>query len=89
MPITGTEPDHDHKIALPAGALGLVRRSWIVTSELIHTRAAGEGDREAVEGAAATTKDPWILGREATFPMPASGSRRRLIARVSSPYAPG
>ena len=33
-PITGTEPNHDDKIALPAGALGLSRPSWIVTSEL-------------------------------------------------------
>jgi hypothetical protein len=34
MPITGTEPAHEHKIALSAGALGLLRRSWIVISEL-------------------------------------------------------
>jgi mRNA-degrading endonuclease toxin of MazEF toxin-antitoxin module len=34
VPITGTEPEHDHKIALAAGALGLARTSWIVTSEI-------------------------------------------------------
>jgi len=47
MPITGTEPDHDHKIALPAGALGLVRRSWIVTSELNITVWPGHDLRAA------------------------------------------
>lgn len=33
-PITGTDPGHDDKIPLRGGALGLVRPSWIVTSEL-------------------------------------------------------
>ena len=34
VPITGTEPEHSHKIALAGGALGLARPSWIVTSEI-------------------------------------------------------
>lgn len=34
VPITSSEPEHDHKIALTAGALGLTRPSWIVTSEI-------------------------------------------------------
>jgi hypothetical protein len=34
VPITGTEPEHDHKITLAAGALGLARTSWIVASEV-------------------------------------------------------
>ncbi len=34
LPITGTEPAHDHKIPLKAGTFGLTRPSWIVTSEL-------------------------------------------------------
>lgn len=33
-PITGTEPQHDEKIPLAAGSLGLTRQSWIVTLEL-------------------------------------------------------
>ena len=34
VPITGTEPEHNDKIALAGGALGLARPSWIVTSEI-------------------------------------------------------
>jgi hypothetical protein len=47
MPITGTEPDHANKIPLSAGALGLERRSWIVTSELNVTRWPGHDLRPA------------------------------------------
>lgn len=34
VPITSSEPEHDNKIALSPGALGLSRPSWIVTSEI-------------------------------------------------------
>lgn len=47
MPITGTEPIHEHKIALPGGALGLERPSWIVTSEFNLTRWPGHDLRPA------------------------------------------
>ncbi len=47
MPITGTEPDHEHKIPLPGGSVGLERRSWIVTSELNMTRWPGHDLRPA------------------------------------------
>ncbi len=47
MPITGTEPDHDHKIPLPAGTFGLKRQSWIVTSELNITLWPGHDLRPA------------------------------------------
>ena len=47
MPITGTEPDHDHKIPLAGGAFGLERRSWIVTSELNVTHWPGHDLRPA------------------------------------------
>ncbi|HEY5071235.1 MAG TPA: hypothetical protein VII63_04305 [Caulobacteraceae bacterium] len=48
-PITGTEPDHAHKIPLAAGAFGLARRSWIVTSELNITVWPGHDLRPARE----------------------------------------
>jgi hypothetical protein len=47
MPITGTEPLHDDKIALRGGALGLERQSGIVTSELNITRWPGHDLRPA------------------------------------------
>ena len=47
VPITGTEPGHEHKIPLPGGALGLARQSWIVTSELNITRWPGHDLRPA------------------------------------------
>jgi len=47
MPITGTEPTHDHKVPLSAGALGLARQSWIVTSELNITDWPGHDLRPA------------------------------------------
>ena len=47
MPITGAEPNHDHKIPLSGGALGLDRRSWIVTSELNVTSWPGHDLRPA------------------------------------------
>ena len=47
MPITETEPDHDNKIPLSAGALGLERQSWIVTSELNITVWPGHDLRPA------------------------------------------
>lgn len=59
MPITGTEPDHDNKIPLPAGALGLERRSWIVTSELNITLWPGHDLRPAREPKGAW----WRYGR--------------------------
>lgn len=47
LPITGTEPSHDDKIPLAAGAFGLERRSWIVTSELNVTVWPGHDLRPA------------------------------------------
>jgi mRNA-degrading endonuclease toxin of MazEF toxin-antitoxin module len=47
VPITGTAPDHAQKIPLPAGAFGLERRSWIVTSELNITVWPGHDLRPA------------------------------------------
>ncbi len=47
MPITGTEPSHEYKIALPGGALGLERPSWIVTSEFNLARWPGHDLRPA------------------------------------------
>lgn len=47
MPITGTEPDHDHKIPLPGGTFGLKRQCWIVTSELNITLWPGHDLRPA------------------------------------------
>ena len=47
MPITGTEPSHEHKIPLSGGSLGLDRQSWIVTSELNVTRWPGHDLRPA------------------------------------------
>jgi hypothetical protein len=59
MPITGTQPAHDHKIALPGGALGLERASWIVTSELNVTRWPGHDLRPAKKPSGAW----WRYGR--------------------------
>ena len=59
MPITGTEPAHDHKIPLPGGALGLERRSWIVTSDLNITRWPGHDLRPARKPSGAW----WRYGR--------------------------
>jgi hypothetical protein len=59
MPITGTEPDHDNKISLPGGALGLERTSWIVTSELNVTRWPGHDLRPARKPSGAW----WRYGR--------------------------
>lgn len=59
MPITGTEPAHEHKIALPGGALGLERPSWIVTSELNITRWPGHDLRPARKPSGAW----WRYGR--------------------------
>ena len=59
MPITGTEPAHEHKIPLPAGALGLARESWIVTSELNVTLWPGHDLRQARTPAGAW----WRYGR--------------------------
>jgi len=47
VPITGTEPDHDEKIPLPGGVLGLERPSWIVVSELNVTVWPGHDLRPA------------------------------------------
>ncbi len=47
VPITGTEPDHDHKVPLPGAALGLERPSWIVMSELNVTVWPGHDLRPA------------------------------------------
>lgn len=47
LPITGTEPDHDKKVPLPGGVLGLERPSWIVTSELNVTVWPGHDLRPA------------------------------------------
>jgi mRNA-degrading endonuclease toxin of MazEF toxin-antitoxin module len=46
-PITGTEPAHANKLPLSGGALGLVRNSWIVTSELNVTSWPGHDLRPA------------------------------------------
>jgi hypothetical protein len=59
MPITGTEPAHDHKIALAGGALGLERPSWIFTSELNLTRWPGHDLRPARKPSGAW----WRYGR--------------------------
>jgi len=59
MPITGTEPDHDNKVPLPGGALGLERASWIVTSELNITRWPGHDLRPARKPSGAW----WRYGR--------------------------
>jgi mRNA-degrading endonuclease toxin of MazEF toxin-antitoxin module len=47
VPITGTDPGHGDKIALNGGALGLVRPSWIVTSEINITDWPGHDLRRA------------------------------------------
>ncbi len=59
MPITGTEPTHDHKIPLSGGALGLERASWIVTCELNVTRWPGHDLRPAHKPSGAW----WRYGR--------------------------
>jgi hypothetical protein len=59
MPITGTEPGHADKIPLSAGALGLERQSWIVTSELNVTRWPGHDLRPARKPSGAW----WRYGR--------------------------
>lgn len=58
-PITGTEPAHDNKIPLSGGALGLERRSWIVTSELNITIWPGHDLRPARKSSGAW----WRYGR--------------------------
>lgn len=58
-PITGTEPDRDHKIALSAGAFSLARTSWIVTSEINVSEWPGYDLRSATQPAGAF----WRYGR--------------------------
>jgi hypothetical protein len=59
MPITGTEPSHDHKIPLQGDAFGLERQSWIVTSELNITLWPGHDLRPARQPVGAW----WRYGR--------------------------
>ena len=58
-PITGTEPEHSAKIPLAPGALGLSRRSWIVTSEINVSDWPGHDLRPATAPAGAF----WRYGR--------------------------
>lgn len=73
-PITGTEPAHDNKIPLSAGALGLERRSWIVTSELNVTAWPGHDLRPARQPRGAW----WRYGRLS------DGLRARLANEVQA-----
>lgn len=79
MPITGTEPAHDDKIALPGGALGLERPSWIITSELNITRWPGHDLRPARKSSGAW----WRYGRLS------DALRRRLADAVQAKVQTG
>ena len=73
LPITGTEPDHADKILLVPGALGLSRRSWIVTSEINVSDWPGHDLRPAKTAIGAY----WRYGRLS------DGLRARLAEAVS------
>ena len=73
VPITGTEPDHADKILLVPGALGLTRRSWIVTSEINVSDWPGHDLRPAKTAIGAY----WRYGRLS------DGLRARLAEAVS------
>lgn len=53
VPITSAEPDHDFKVALTAGSLGLTRPSWIVANEINITDWPGHDLRPASSPAGA------------------------------------
>ena len=78
-PITGTQPAHDDKIALPARSLGLARPGWIVTTDLNVTAWPGPDLRPA--------RDPrgawWRYGRLS------DDLRRRLAGAIAAAIRSG